>query len=404
MRKKGITAGGIALAIIFAVLAVVGVFVGVYWNNIKKIFDDVDEKYFEESEESFNVNEGFNLNGSDFNAGVFVKSVALAESDYEEYGVSEQAESAYSVSATYNVSYVSFPAVDWAVSFVNDASEWATGKTVTDYVTVSPISDGALEAVVMCLQPFGEQIQVSVTNREKPSVSASILCDYAKPITGFSVKINKAIGSKHIASGFVSLSDNWYDYSGLNLTNITVNNIGYEQFIFSASEYGLGTINGRYHVEDVSICYTGIDVEKFNIPELTLKDDVTFGKDAENGLGWMKRSIVNPSMRNDLFNLCLPLVDFYEEGEAITELWLFRQGAITDLSEGTADYIDAYNAYISMIAEFWDFENFHYFVSCKLGGSVEKEYLNFGFTSLERFFEVAPTDITTNVDNITFGE
>ena len=50
--------------------------------------------------------------------------------------------------------------VDWSVSFVNPDSEWAAGKTVTDYVTITPESDGSNKAVIQCLQDFGEQIKV----------------------------------------------------------------------------------------------------------------------------------------------------------------------------------------------------------------------------------------------------
>lgn len=50
--------------------------------------------------------------------------------------------------------------VVWAVAFKNPESEWATGKTVTDYVTVTPQSEGSSIATIKCLQPFGEQIQV----------------------------------------------------------------------------------------------------------------------------------------------------------------------------------------------------------------------------------------------------
>ena len=42
--------------------------------------------------------------------------------------------------------------VDWSVSFVNPSSSWASGKTITDYVTVTPTSDGALTATVQCLK------------------------------------------------------------------------------------------------------------------------------------------------------------------------------------------------------------------------------------------------------------
>ena len=38
--------------------------------------------------------------------------------------------------------------VDWTIAFKNASSTWATGKTVTEYATVTPSADGALTAVV----------------------------------------------------------------------------------------------------------------------------------------------------------------------------------------------------------------------------------------------------------------
>ena len=73
-------------------------------------------------------------------------------------------------------------AVDWAASFVNPLSSWASGKTVTDYVTVTPTSDGALTANVNCLKAFGEQIKVTVTSRVNPEAKAECTLDYARRI------------------------------------------------------------------------------------------------------------------------------------------------------------------------------------------------------------------------------
>ena len=50
--------------------------------------------------------------------------------------------------------------VVWCVVFKDPESEWATGKTVTDYITVTPQSEGSAVATVKCLQPFGEQIKI----------------------------------------------------------------------------------------------------------------------------------------------------------------------------------------------------------------------------------------------------
>lgn len=75
--------------------------------------------------------------------------------------------------------------VDWSVSFVNPSSSWASGKMVTDYVTVTPTSDGALTATVQCLKAFGEQIKITVTSRANEYATAECTVDYARRITDF---------------------------------------------------------------------------------------------------------------------------------------------------------------------------------------------------------------------------
>ena len=56
--------------------------------------------------------------------------------------------------------------VTWTLSFADDQSEWATGKTVTDYVTVTPTSDGANTATLTCLKAFEGEALITVTTRE----------------------------------------------------------------------------------------------------------------------------------------------------------------------------------------------------------------------------------------------
>ena len=61
----------------------------------------------------------------------------------------------------------------------HDTSDsWSEGKTVTDYVTVTPTSDGALTANVECLKDFGAQVKVTVTSRDNTDVKANCLVDY----------------------------------------------------------------------------------------------------------------------------------------------------------------------------------------------------------------------------------
>ncbi len=84
-------------------------------------------------------------------------------------------------------------ALDWTIAFKDPSSAWASGKTVTDYVTVTPTEDGALTAEVSYVQAFGEQIIVTVSLRADSTKNATCTVDClphyrfldpgAKPIT-----------------------------------------------------------------------------------------------------------------------------------------------------------------------------------------------------------------------------
>lgn len=106
-------------------------------------------------------------------------STTIEPSEYETYGVSDTSYTARVVTASYpNDTYVSNPAVEWYVEFVDADSEWATGKNVSDYVTVTKKSD--LSALIAAKQAFGEPIIVTCRNVETPSVSKSFTLDCSK--------------------------------------------------------------------------------------------------------------------------------------------------------------------------------------------------------------------------------
>ena len=117
--------------------------------------------------------------------GVEIKSAKIASENYAEYGISEQAESAYTLTATVEPANAVNKAVDWTIVFVDPSSEWATGKTVTDYVTLTPQADGSTVATVQCLQDFGEQMKITVTSRDNPEAKAECTVDYMQKIKKF---------------------------------------------------------------------------------------------------------------------------------------------------------------------------------------------------------------------------
>ena len=117
--------------------------------------------------------------------GIKLAAVKLASSEYDEYGVSAQAESAYTLTATITPADASNKAVDWTIAFKNASSTWATGKTVTEYATVTPSADGALTAVVENVAAFGEQIVVKATSRDNTDAYATCTVEYLQRTTGY---------------------------------------------------------------------------------------------------------------------------------------------------------------------------------------------------------------------------
>ena len=136
-------------------------------------------------------------------SGMKLMSMRIAPENYADYGISPMAETAYQLTATIMPENATNKAVDWTIAFVNAESEWATGKTVTDYVTVTPTADGALTANVECLQAFGEQVRVTVTSRDNTSVKANATVDYTEKLSA----VKATFGSTVLTNGMTKSFD-----------------------------------------------------------------------------------------------------------------------------------------------------------------------------------------------------
>ena len=129
--------------------------------------------------------------------GIKLMSVKISPENYAEYGISPLADTAYQLTATIVPENATDKTVDWAIAWAvppqhsggtigdeDPGRVWAMGKTVTDYVTVTPTSDGALTANVECLKDFGAQVKVTVTSRDNSEVKANCLVDYTQKLQG----------------------------------------------------------------------------------------------------------------------------------------------------------------------------------------------------------------------------
>lgn len=159
--------------------------------------------------------------------------------------------------------------VDWTVSFVNPSSEWANGKTVTDYVTVTPSSDGSTTAVVQCLQPFGEQIKITVTSRDNSSASAECTVDFAQRLVATIVKFSNedgtvfTIDSREVVDGKVTATAGW----GGVLTLTSVDSVVTDYTVSPVSEADAIRIEGTDEMAEAID-----DSESFTYGEVTYQD------------------------------------------------------------------------------------------------------------------------------------
>ena len=84
--------------------------------------------------------------------------------------------------------------VDWTATWKNAGSEWASGKSVSDYVTLTPGGEdyAASKSVTLeNLQPIAEQIIVKATARDDPEITATCTADYAQKPVNFTLSFGE---------------------------------------------------------------------------------------------------------------------------------------------------------------------------------------------------------------------
>ena len=85
--------------------------------------------------------------------------------------------------------------LDWSMAFKDPSSAWATGKTLTDYMTLTPSGTdaaGSKKVSVKCLK-----VVITATSQDNPEVTASCTADFAQRIESATLKfgdLNVSLG------------------------------------------------------------------------------------------------------------------------------------------------------------------------------------------------------------------
>lgn len=141
----------------------------------------------------------------------------------------------------------------WSLSWADDSSTFASGKSAYDYVKITA-TDG-LKATVTCLQAFGEKILV-IANASGGGVamSASCSCDYVKRVENVHLKVSNGEYKKDVYTnlGFDEAVNSQPYFLGLypNIGSTGSSNIS------TTIVWGVGTIEEDV---DVTVSYYFLD-------------------------------------------------------------------------------------------------------------------------------------------------
>lgn len=207
--------------------------------------------------------EGMQLDIAKENNGVRLMSARIASEDYDVNGVSAQAESAYTLTASNDSGDSSLERYVWSFTFEDGTSSWANGKKASDYITVTP-SSTSKTATVSCKQEFGETIIITVASEVNRSATATCTVEYVKKIMDISFTVNDD-------TIFVLGSQNTFRLNPV---------------------YGVGTQTGDLSIESVSVTVSE-QIEK----------DVYLAAHEMTGQYWMQTATFSPDSSITPFDL-----------------------------------------------------------------------------------------------------
>ncbi len=128
------------------------------------------------------------ISGTEEN-GIQLLNAALPRSAFAANGISENAESAYQLTATLSPASATNVTLEWSVEFSDPSNAWAMEKDPSDYITVTSAEADSKVAMVACMEQFGAQIivRVSASAPDCETKTAECAVDYLQKVETFSL-------------------------------------------------------------------------------------------------------------------------------------------------------------------------------------------------------------------------
>ena len=165
--------------------------------------------------------------------------LAMGAPRYAAATASDTASVSYDVTATITPSTVENKKVDWEIEWSDDAA--LKDKPISDYLVVTPTSDGALTATLKCIKPFrGSSAILSATSRDSGVRGTANVTFSGKPAT---MTVNTSgIGtqSRGKLTGVFQLKRGQTYTQAITLSNV-FNDVGSEYGNYTVTLTGVGS-------------------------------------------------------------------------------------------------------------------------------------------------------------------
>ena len=104
----------------------------------------------------------------------------------------EDGQTVQQITATVTPSDALNAIVDWSIAWGETQGSWGSGSQgdISDYLTITPTSDGALTAEVECLAPFGTQAIITANIRGYEEISDTCTVDYVQKYEAATAQFN----------------------------------------------------------------------------------------------------------------------------------------------------------------------------------------------------------------------
>ena len=380
MRRK------VLAGIMAAVLAMTGIFTAVACSGEK------GKENSSATEDVVTDNDGMDVVDGE-NSMISMLSREIKPAQYASYGVSPQSEMAYTIEATVLPEYrANTVELVWTAEFERFNAAWVKDKDVSDYIKITPIGDLAHQAVIECLQGFGEAIVIKAAAKSNPNVFGTCICNYIKRYDN--------VGAKLDDGTLIS-----FDNGVVSTFTFETSNIGQGKVTFTGLNNGVGTVDST--VFDLSMEISDVLHHYLHDVGFTIYDTcVNYGA-----------PLYAPQVQLGYYGyetmLYLPGADASiigaEHSELIRQAYLWVTTGMDDDGVLSAEEIDAYNRYREAVLSAWQ-ESDEFLITLVLTQYDSKENRNvlrqyevqMDFNPEELFPEISSGSITLNYSKIDF--